>query len=794
MTISRRDFLANVSAATVLALKSSRGESAEAQHGRLLIGLTGPVYFNGFCPFLNWWKTASAPRITLSSGQVLSGKEIWDGGRYLSGATGEIISPAPSELQSLSRVFYKSANHMQVAVGCNYEGEEWTAVWDGSARGTIEFLSDGKQFSVGSNQIDFTTGADPDRVALTLTLLDRREPPRNVRVFQKRYKADVERGGRFNPDWLAQVKQFGVIRFMGWMPTNDETIREFSQLADENYFAWGQQFISDEKNGEFGPKGSLHPKLICELANETRCSIHVCLPVRASDDFVREFAEYFREQTDVEVTYELSNECWNSITDQFNYCKSEGEKIWQNDPWRFAKWYGYRSAECMNIIRNVYKDRNRWRGALATQTVDIRKTLKVFAGVKYWRKNALVPSRSLKVSDLFKSLYVTGYFGFGVFGPKITDISTAYPAVCTAKRHGFREGQRVKLFVTDGPTQLHDKYFTVAACSEDTFELVGVSTIDMGRYLAACRLVTSKPLPQSPVYHSATPASLRATRTGALRVSDIEMRENDTLLVIGQIEAQHNGIYRLVESGGESVPWRLERVEYFSKTSDMILGSSVEAMDGSDAGRYVLTSTVEVLDRDGIVFSKVQPNSYAVDATLFELMDTSTEKNLRDPVVFPTECSYFNSQVGLAMRLGSCDFRLSVPESVAALEKTYWPPQFAIASAYGLTLRQYEGGCGLGGGGTGLLGNPRSLIYGGNERFGKFVFGFGHSEEAASVYAESYAAFWRVGGEYPAKFVLDGRSSNVGSWAGVRFWPLAANKNKDDSTNPVWKAVLTANG
>ena len=85
------------------------------------------------------------------------------------------------------------------------------------------------------------------------------------------------------------------------------------------------------------------------------------------------------------------------------------------------------------------------------------------------------------------------------------------------------------------------------------------------------------------------------------------------------------------------------------------------------------------------------------------------------------------------------------------------------------------------------------MVYGGNLRFGEYVFNFGHSAEAASVYAENYAAFWRVGGEYPAKFVADGRSSTVGTWAGVRFWPLKANSNVADTDNPVWRTTLAAN-
>ena len=90
---------------------------------------------------------------------------------------------------------------------------------------------------------------------MTLTLTDLQDPPRNIRIFQARYRRNIENGETFNPDWLAQISQFGILRFMGWMPTNNDTTSEFSQLADKSYFAWGQLFNSPTKNGEFGRKG-----------------------------------------------------------------------------------------------------------------------------------------------------------------------------------------------------------------------------------------------------------------------------------------------------------------------------------------------------------------------------------------------------------------------------------------------------------------------------------------------------------------------------------------------------------
>ena len=799
LPVSRREFLSTASGAAALLAAGANVAAASLRHaGRVQLGLTSPVYFNGFSPFLNWWKTASAPTLVRSVGGDLVGQQIWEVGGYLSPDTGEILAPAPQDLLAISRVFYKSANKFQVAAGCNYDGEEWTAIWDGSASGHIDFLSGrGSQRVASANRIDFTTGADPDRVSLVLTLTDHGDPPRNVRIFQTRYLDNAAAGERFNPDWLAEVRRFGVVRFMGWMPTNNETISDFSQLADENYFAWAQEFTSSSKYGAFGPKGSLHPKLICELANATGCDIHVCIPVRASNDFVRKFAEYFKANTNVEVTYELSNECWNPSFDQFHYCRQQGAGRWPGDFWGFAKWYGYRSAECMNIVRDVYRDANRWRGALATQTVDTAKTIHALAGVNAFRKRSLDPPKSLQVDDLFKSLYVTGYFGFGVEGHRLSRIARADPAVCVSKRHGFKNGQRVKLYVTDGPTQLNGQFVTVANRTDDTFELSGVSTLAMGTYLPPCRVATSGVLPQAPDYdngNNGSGAALTATRGGALVVGGRPLHQGDVVLVKDQQAPAQNGVYVVAAGGDDAARWQMVRAHYFDAPATMIAGSSI-AVDAEAGGHsvYVLDRSVQKPGRDPALFSKVEQDNYVVDATIFEMIDDSIRKHLADPVSFPARNTYFNRQVAHAVRYGQCDASLTVGDSVVAAEHVFWPAQKLLAKAHGLTLRQYEGGCGVGGAGVGINGNPRALVYGGNAEFGEFVFAFGHSAEVAEVYAENYAAFWRVGGEFPAKFVLDGRSSNAGPWAGVRFWPLKTNFDTADTQNPVWVATLSAN-
>lgn len=627
-------------------------KSAAVTQKAVTLGLCGPTYYNGFSPFLNWWKSAAPPAINTTAGEI-SGKAIWDAGVFLSPTTGEIISPAPASLVAIKRIFFAApASNVQVAAGCDYSGEKWVAEWDGSATGYIDFLTTGgTQNAVGSNKITFQMGARPGNTQLKLTLKDRNNPPRNIRIYQERYAKNVTAGETFNPDWLATLKSFDTIRTMDWQSTNNSDVTNFSQLADESYLAWCQPLKSS-----LGAKGSIHPWLLCKLANETGRKIHVCLPTKCTDAFVEEFATYMKANTKMEVIYEYSNECWNFGFQQTNYCLEQGNSIWPGNGARYNMWYGYRAAQIMRIIRGIYNDASRWQGCLSTQTVTTGPLSQHLTGINY----ALKSSPSLRVSDLFKAVYGTGYFGDVQSCKPITSISKTNPAFVQCKGHGYKNGQRIKIFIQNGMKELDNTYATVANVATDSFELLGI-----------------------------------------------------------------------------------------------------------DATNYT---------------TFVSGNNYAVPALIFEIMDRSIAKFASDPRSYPTKYTYFNQQLAASLLNGTCSEGFKTSVSVSSLKSTYWPALKALASANGLELRQYEGG-------SHFVGDTYLNGYGGQPQFTEFLVSSGHSAEIAEVYAAGYAAFIDAGGTRPSKFVEAGPTSQFGTWAGIRYWPTAANSNRTDTANPVWKAT-----
>ncbi len=373
--LNRRQLLLAGATGVVLTAQSPL-EKVEDRAGnggkrRLSLGLSGVAYYIGFCPFLNWQKMANTPVLSRRGKENIFGKAAFDAG-YFNPDTGELANPALPDLQAVVCIFYAAPGGGYIAGGFDFSGMRWTIEWVGSAVCVINGLTRGGSQSINNAQRfgTFTFGTNPGNTWTTFTLTDRRDPPRNIRIYQSRYAANVAAGETFNPDWLSQIRAFGVLRLMGWMSTNGNATTDFAQIADENYFRWGSALT---ETSEFGPKGGAPLSLLCKLANLTRCNIHVNIPHRATDSFVKSFAGYFRDHLDagIIVTFEYSNECWNFSFEQARYCLAQGSAIWSiADGARYAKWYGYRSAQCMKIIADTFNNRSRWRGCLATQTVN----------------------------------------------------------------------------------------------------------------------------------------------------------------------------------------------------------------------------------------------------------------------------------------------------------------------------------------------------------------------------------------------------------------------------------------
>ena len=217
---------------------------------------------------------------------------------------------------------------------------------------------------------------------------------------------------------------------------------------------------------------------ICKLANLTRCNIHVNIPHLASDEFVRLFAEYFQDHVDSELEPHL------------NTVMSAGILFFRKRDIAGNAVPLFGAPPTVDVIQNgmdtgplsvclsfaVCLETARWRGCLATQTVNTGVTNNALLGIGRFLTSASSGEKGFSVRDLFDELAVTGYFGDVQSSRAMTNISNGYPAVVTSPGHGFVNGQKLKLFMNKGMTELNEKLATISNVTSETYELSGIDT------------------------------------------------------------------------------------------------------------------------------------------------------------------------------------------------------------------------------------------------------------------------------------------------------------------------------
>jgi hypothetical protein len=388
------------------------------------MNLGAATYYTQLCQFLNWWLAANPPVIHRSAGGDITQKAAWDTNTYWDTSTGELKNPVPSDVVSYETCIYAVPQQSYVtSLGANYAGEGFVLEFTGA--GTIGVSGSTSLTAVTANKYTWT--ADGTQMNLTFTITDRNNPPRNIKVYQSRYATNVANGEVWNPDYLTLAGQWDQTRWLDMQQVNNSHMTDFSQLADLSWNRVAQffglyftPFSGAITNCDIGPKGGIHPSVICSFANLVNKPVHIHIPLHATDAFVTSFATYMRDHTSVIVTYELSNEMWNFGFYTFQECQTLGSTNWPGDAARAYKYAGYRAAQVMKIIRDVYgvgANRAHWKGALATQNANAAILDYNLVGV-----NAYLTTVGLAPSDVFDDVYGTGYAGDTISSSAIASV------------------------------------------------------------------------------------------------------------------------------------------------------------------------------------------------------------------------------------------------------------------------------------------------------------------------------------------------------------------------------------
>lgn len=410
---------------------------------RMQVGICPQSYFCGYSIAMNWVRKSAYPSIQTSTGQVDFNTANINAGYF--DANGNAALNLPAGSQAVKYFFHSPTNN----AGEDLTGEDFTFFYDGDCSALNP-----NSLSITDKVINNTSGtvngvppksgtfkAANSNCILGLQIGSLADPPRNVRIYQTRYKNDItidgvtypgwSNGGEFNPHWLHEMKKVKRLRFMDPMGTNYSPITTYSQWADDDYVIWCGGLSNQ---GNPAPKQGFPLSAMGRIANATGCEIHVCIPHQLDDAGVAAMATALKNATTNKVYYEWSNEVWNfggtvnGVQGQKDYAaaRAVGKGLTPNDNTQYT---GYRAAECMQIIKGVYNDRTRWAGVLATQSGNPGVTTGMKAGFDKWKNDT--GNSSYTPASLFEDLAVTSYFGEVLYGAQINGITKGTTTLLT---------------------------------------------------------------------------------------------------------------------------------------------------------------------------------------------------------------------------------------------------------------------------------------------------------------------------------------------------------------------------
>lgn len=284
---------------------------------------------------------------------------------------------------------------MHMDVGNHYPGGRYACMHDGE--GELEFSN----AAVGRlvRPKTYAVDVDPKRgfMAVRIRKTDPNNPVHNIRLVKAEH-IDTYQQQPFWTEFLDRYRGFQVLRFMDWQRTNYSPIEKWSDRP------------RPEDQTQASPKG-VALEYCLQLANTLNADPWLCIPHKADDDYVRNFAQMVKDKLDPKrkVYVEYSNETWNQIFEQAKYCKDRGLALKLSDnPYEAELRYSsQRSVEIFKIFEEVFGGKDRLVRVLAAH------------GAHPW-----TGTTEMDWKDAYKSadaIAIAPYFGNALGDPKTAD-------------------------------------------------------------------------------------------------------------------------------------------------------------------------------------------------------------------------------------------------------------------------------------------------------------------------------------------------------------------------------------
>lgn len=165
----------------------------------------------------------------------------------------------------------------------------------------------------------------------------------------------------FRDDFLDFVNDFQTLRFMDWLRTNNNELSEWANRTPKNYYSQSQS------NG-------VAWEYIIELCNTTGKNAWITIPHRATDDFIRNVAQMFKNDLDptLKIYVEYSNELWNGQFQQNADAADFAEAMgYTGERWELTWQYtAKRSADIFRIFEEEFVDKKRLVKVIPSQAAN----------------------------------------------------------------------------------------------------------------------------------------------------------------------------------------------------------------------------------------------------------------------------------------------------------------------------------------------------------------------------------------------------------------------------------------
>lgn len=293
----------------------------------------------------------------------------------------------------------------------SYLPGQYVVLYDGE--GTIEYEKDAKKNVTAS-----TPGRDVIDVAptnsgiyLKITSTDPKNTGnylRNIRMVPKiaeeNFASDI-----FNPIFLQRFKNFKTLRFIDWMRTNDS-----------NQVNWSDRPRPDDYN--YSSDKGVPVEIMVALANKSNTDPWFCMPHQATDEYVRNFANYVKNNLNpnLKVYVEYTNEAWNSVFGQMNYTIKQGKKEFPYlDNIRAGwDWFSKRTTEVTRIWDDVFQgNKNRVIGVMAAQASNVYQGERLLSYA--WAGKDKPTHESMGIDAIGIAPYFGYYMGMPQYAPQV---------------------------------------------------------------------------------------------------------------------------------------------------------------------------------------------------------------------------------------------------------------------------------------------------------------------------------------------------------------------------------------